>query len=802
MGMIFVRPTGPRRVRAVALTAALALAACTTEDGAFDLGAGADLSAESDLGDVDLLSGPDLACTPEVQSCTGLCGPVHDNCAGITFQCGACPSGKVCDLDEHVCITPKADCAALMKVCGTTKNSCGQTISCTPFTCPGAGDECDPDSNQCVGCKNVSCLDLGYECGMAWLGCGPQSNKTDCGTCGAGLTCNDALHACEPTNGGKCGGKTPKQMCDAAKAAKNVECGIISDGCGGLIDCTSADAANYTCRTGLTCGGQGVPNRCAPFEPPTECLVAGYDCGTLMSACGGTITCGYCDATKMEVCNLASGQTAGTCGPACNMPQKSCAVDYAGMCGKHLANNCWPAIDCDCAGVQVCSTSVQGLTGTCGTAKLCGDYGATGAPAAPCSNSANNTAFPKGDGSYLVCGCTNPGAGQGQESCVGVGADGKGTCCKHPTCQAGDVQIADPCTGGMINCCAPPAIPFAGACCTENACPNDNKYHPAFDRGCGLGTKVCGCGRFGKDDPSPAVDNASCCTPPPACAAGQCAGTTVSVDCASDTRSCAAGCGASSTCMGNNLCCVPSIACPSDGIYRSSFFNGCVNVTCGCPGGTYTPRDAANNPVNGAACCSGPAACGTNCSGVVHHGSCPAPNGGVSVDNTVAPVTCTGCGSLQCCNAGTCQAANANCGNNCPSVTDSCGNVVPCACTGAKTCQGGTCQCPSLPSCGTGCNCTGIDLCKSGTCCTPKSCPADLPGGWQCGIIADTCSGTNISCNPCTGGNKPNAVCNGTSHLCECTPTKCCKDTGGVQPCLAPGPYANDGCGSAGTCSS
>jgi hypothetical protein len=208
----------------------------------------ADQSVVADLAGVDL-TGPDLACTPEVQSCTDLCGPVRDNCTGETFQCGACGTGTVCDLEAHVCITPKTTCAELMRDCGSTKNSCGQTISCTPFTCTDPTQECDPDSNKCVACQQVTCEDLGYECGMAWLGCGPESNKTDCGACASDKNCNDALHVCEPKTGGTCGGMTPKQMCDAAKAANSVECGIITNGCGGLIDCTTVDPTNYKCRS-------------------------------------------------------------------------------------------------------------------------------------------------------------------------------------------------------------------------------------------------------------------------------------------------------------------------------------------------------------------------------------------------------------------------------------------------------------------------------------------------------------------------------------------------------------------------
>src|SRR5687767_5977739 len=101
--------TSHRAALTLGLFTALAIGACNREEGPGDAGI-ADLSAEQDLAG-DLSMGPDLACTPMVQSCTGLCGPVRDDCTGATFQCGACPSGLVCDLNgTHTCITPKVNC--------------------------------------------------------------------------------------------------------------------------------------------------------------------------------------------------------------------------------------------------------------------------------------------------------------------------------------------------------------------------------------------------------------------------------------------------------------------------------------------------------------------------------------------------------------------------------------------------------------------------------------------------------------------------------------------------------------------
>ncbi len=832
-------------VLAIAAWALFSATACNTEGTQIDLGPEIDQGAGIDFAGADLAEGPDMACTPEVASCTGLCGPVRDNCTGFTYQCGACGSGMVCDLDAHACIVPKADCVALGRDCGTTKNSCGQTISCSPFTCTDVAQECDPDTNKCVTCTSVTCQDLGYECGEVWLGCGPASNKTDCGSCATDKNCNNALHVCEPKLAGTCtppaGTVTPQMMCDAAKAAKNVECGIITNGCGGLIDCTTVDPAHYKCRTGLTCGGAGVPNRCAPQEPPSECLVAGYTCGTLTSACGGTLNCGTCDATKNEVCNVAQGQTAGTCGLVCDKPEKSCAVEYGGMCGKQLDNNCWPKKDCNCtvAG-EVCSTSTPGQTGTCGNSKACAMY-TDGAPTKPCSTQPSS-AFPKGDGTNLTCQCNNQGNAPGQEVCINQDAlTHQGTCCQRTACSGNQATVVDACTGQTLNCCTGGQVVYNNQCCTPIANPceaaaNAGKYATGVTDGCGNlvnGTGVCDCSRYGGTPVNPdtngdgTLDNGGACCAGPSCGNGMggtfCDGRQIQATCNPNVKNtCDIGdCGGSNPQCSGGLCCTPA-ACPSDGKYHAAFSPGCglAPIVCSCSrfgsSQNVNPDTDSNGIIDdGGTCCATPT-CGNDCDGQPNAATC---NAAVKTGN------CSTCASNKCCLAGVCQANKTcsadypgKCGDNLP---DGCGgNNVDCNCTFPATCSTstpgveGTCTCPAAicngcnpatqtNGCGNSanCGCGGGQVCgAANACCAPQSC-GNLPAGFQCGSVSDTCRGINIPCG-CDTTNKPNSICNAGSHQCDCVPTKCCKDTGDVQPCLAPGAFANDGCGSAGTCSS
>src|SRR5438105_4643594 len=165
--------------------------------------------------------------------------------------------------------------------------------------------------------------DLGADAGDD-ASAGPDLLAGDAGCTSTITTCADL---CGRVKDG-CTGKTNQQLGDDAHAKNSVECGVITNGCGGAVDCSTLAA--YKCGPGKACGVRGVGNRCEPYEQPLECLAAGFNCGDLPSACGGMVHCGDCGA--METCNKANGATAGVCGPLCVAPQKSCSVDYANPC--------------------------------------------------------------------------------------------------------------------------------------------------------------------------------------------------------------------------------------------------------------------------------------------------------------------------------------------------------------------------------------------------------------------------------------------------------------------------------------
>ncbi len=73
-----------------------------------------------------------------------------------------------------------------------------------------------------------------------------------------------------------------------AKQGKN--CGIISDGCAGTLNCGD------TCPAGQGCGGGGTANVCGCLPKP--CDAQGKNCGTVPDGCGNMLDCGQCSAPR------------------------------------------------------------------------------------------------------------------------------------------------------------------------------------------------------------------------------------------------------------------------------------------------------------------------------------------------------------------------------------------------------------------------------------------------------------------------------------------------------------------------
>ena len=145
-----------------------------------------------------------------------------------------------------------------------------------------------------------TCAEVGAQCGMASDGCGGMQ---PCGTCNSPDACVSNKCVCQPTT------------C----TAQGKDCSTISDGCGGMLFCGS-------CCLGDACAAGGTPNVCATGMA-TEC---GAPCPSGMTNvytaqsnlyCGGQGCSAPGAQTVCVVSSLASKVIGG-----CNM---NCPAGYA-----------------------------------------------------------------------------------------------------------------------------------------------------------------------------------------------------------------------------------------------------------------------------------------------------------------------------------------------------------------------------------------------------------------------------------------------------------------------------------------
>lgn len=498
-----------------------------------DAGAGTPADASGPLGDAEVPP----PCQPDPDACAGLCGPVIEPCRGTLLNCGGCATGLACDIDQHKCIEPLVTCKDLGAECGKIRNTCGARLDCGDCQ---DDSECDPNTNRCVACSNPTCAALGFECGPAWLGCGKRTSLADCGQCPAGFACNVDFNRCERSPRAAAGNCVPSEP-SAACAAEKAECGFISDGCAGVVDCGS-------CPAGESCATAGIANRCGPPEPARECTAAGRECGSIKSACGGAaIDCGKCAAG--DVCN-ANGKCGKPCTPAlpaeaaavpcgrfddgcggtitkacpdkgvCSAAQscctpKTCAADYSGMCGTSLADGCGGGLKCACTAGSVCSESQAGKTGTC-----------CALPVRP---------------STTYCGTSSNACGSRTFACAAGSTCMNEQCCELPRCgsQCG-IKLSNAC--GSVTCGCPGATAkcVGGTCCVPKTCTASfaKQCGQGLDDGCG-GTIDCTCTGTGQVCGSPGTGVPGPCT---------CAPLTCAKDYAGRCGVFANGCGANLSC--------------------------------------------------------------------------------------------------------------------------------------------------------------------------------------------------------------------------------------------------------------
>lgn len=216
------------------------------------------------------------------------CGSIADGC-GCVLTCGVCPNGQTCTNNTcgsgtnpgpGTCVHDLTCTAlALSSTCdnGTKIAGCVAAIC----TYPGTAHCCSntvPAGQQAVW--DASCV-----AELHWQGvCGIRTPPPDPAACGTGSSSGPAL-------------------CLAA----NANCGTISDGQGGTVNCGSCDAPQ-------TCGGAGAANQCGCKVMACPAGGAGDSCGAVPDGCGGTVNCGSCPTgqtcSSSNTCQASSGSIA------------------------------------------------------------------------------------------------------------------------------------------------------------------------------------------------------------------------------------------------------------------------------------------------------------------------------------------------------------------------------------------------------------------------------------------------------------------------------------------------------------
>ena len=275
------------------------------------------------------------------------------------------------------------------------------------------------------------------------------------------------------------------------------ECGVTGDGCGGTLSCGVCDAAE-ACRGGI----------CVDLCAPETCASLGVECGTVDDGCGGTLTCGACangEACTEGLC-VADACVPDTClslGAQCGAVSDGCGGTLScGGCASGSACTggicepvCTPAT-CASWGVE-CGTLDDGCGGTlncggCPSGELC-SYGSCVSASQPPPSCLPDTCQSLG----VACGAASDGCG-GTLSCGGCRTDQAcldGVCenvCTPRTCASLGVAcgtVSDGC-GGTVSCggCG------NGQACTAGVCENVCTPQTCVSLGVECGAASNGCG--------------------------------------------------------------------------------------------------------------------------------------------------------------------------------------------------------------------------------------------------------------------------------------------------------------------
>jgi hypothetical protein len=263
----------------------------------------------------------ECVCETGLTACGGRCVDTERN----EQHCGAC--GVACDDGQQcreggcavACVPEEPRAACQDRVCGTTENSCGETVHCGFCR---ADQVCDAEDGTCA--------------------CHPT--RTECG--GACVAT-----AADPNHCGRCGRRCPSGTCIGGECAEPETCNGRDDDLDGEADEGNVCPANKVCRQGLC----QCPADTEDCDGDGACELLGTDpkhCGSCGRSCpGGTCFGGECACpTGTQDCGGACIPEADCCGDGCPCPPGERECDD-GACIP--SGGCCAADDCP-AGTPHC----------------------------------------------------------------------------------------------------------------------------------------------------------------------------------------------------------------------------------------------------------------------------------------------------------------------------------------------------------------------------------------------------------------------------------------------------------------
>jgi hypothetical protein len=318
---------------------------------------------------------PSLECGVVDDNCGGTIDLVTDCSSSGCSGADTCQGGGVANMCGQGCLA--LTCSDFPShECGVVDDGCGGTIDmvtdctlpgCTsPETCGGGGTP-----NICgEGCVIKSCADFPTaECGVLDDGCGGTIDIiNDCGA--SGCTSPDVCGGTgNPAEAIYCGDSCPTRLTCDFQNNTYYECGIISDNCGGSLDLV-ADCGKTGCSSGESCTANNSGVLECSFIPCTSLTCSDFtnlECGLVNDGCGGVIDlendCGSQGCSSPDICS-GGGGGANICGdPTCSFPRKDCN-DYDGIIANAITN-----------GDPLCGTVDDGCGGTIDLVTDCGAPG-------------------------------------------------------------------------------------------------------------------------------------------------------------------------------------------------------------------------------------------------------------------------------------------------------------------------------------------------------------------------------------------------------------------------------------------